>query len=127
MPGLTRELSTSELSSSVASGSTCATHKPKRRAKAMKRQSSVTDADFSLKGIPKFEDFVAMGDLPDVLMVYDRGNYTNLCPNGKGREGVLYKRAFPKGKINTHDPRRGCLFLDPANAIAEGRRAPAHP
>ncbi|KAH9924994.1 uncharacterized protein BXZ73DRAFT_50319 [Epithele typhae] len=54
-------------------------------------------------------------------MVYDRGNLTHCAPNG---EAVLYKRAYPEGiKIRSRDARRGCLFLDDQNKLADGRRS----
>ena len=133
MPALTREIPLGDDPSSSDSGNETvtvnsgrATHARANPKGERKRKPFLGDNPFSTEDLPKLEDFVAMDDLPELLMVYDKSNITNRASQGSKREPLLYRRAYPKILHKSTSPPRGCLFLDDANAIASGRRSAVH-
>ena len=122
MPGLFRHEEIDTPMSPISS-KTCSPPRPKSKKRALKRESMVQDAYFCPYSVPKLEEFIPMDNLPAVLMVYDRGNLTGLCPYPTRHEAVLYKRLYPKTVVRPTDTRRGCLFLDSNNVVAYGSRS----
>ncbi|KAI0357716.1 hypothetical protein OH77DRAFT_1398580 [Trametes cingulata] len=87
---------------------------------------------FSLAGLPKLEEHVIPEHLPEELFVFDRGDITGRHAR-RPESALRYVRAYPRvpgGKSKAREAaaplRRGYLFLDPENRVAEGRRSAVH-
>ncbi|RPD61824.1 hypothetical protein L226DRAFT_612198 [Lentinus tigrinus ALCF2SS1-7] len=97
------------------------THLPLFKSMTIPKGTTKIENPFSVAGIPKLEKFVNLDHLPDILVVYDKGDITN---RSAGSRPVYYKRAYPKAEnVVPGNPRRAALFLDTANCIDKGRRS----
>ncbi|KAI0366521.1 hypothetical protein BV20DRAFT_640466 [Pilatotrama ljubarskyi] len=111
--------------------------------KALAPQTSSADANsehsrlelqhpFSLAGLPKLEQHIIPEHLPEELFVFDRGDITGRHPR-RPETALRYVRAYPRvpgSKTRASESgvplRRGYLFLDPENRVADGRRSAVH-
>lgn len=130
MPGVPRQPSIEDISSSSDSGKENASPTPLvqvagKSIPTNNQQYPDAEDPYSIDGVPKLERFIEMDHLPEVLVVFDRSNVTNRGTKRAGQP-LRYKRVFPEVPARTREPREGQLHLDSSNLVAEGRRSCVH-